>query len=494
MDFMGKNFDKENHSLINVLYQRDRDDDGKFKDAMLIIYKNNETGEKLSKVIKNPEYTYYVTKPEYRNYDYNKAFIELEQVDPITCQYKNLVFDIADNTNQKDFVKRCIETRNTRMLKQVNMSPYVFASDISIESFYRVQWMLNYDVGKIPKLTRLYFDIEVDTIDINGFPTDGNCPINAVTLVDDESKTVFTLLLNNRENPLIADFVSRQDEFQETLHEMFDESYGELNYKIYMYDDELELIRDMFRLINTLKRDFALAWNGGGFDLPFIIERIKVLGGDPGKIMCHPDFEIKTCNFHKDTTNFNVANKGDSLKLASYTKFIDQMVLYGAVRKGQKEPRSYSLNFVGQELLKDGKLDYSEEANIKTLPYKNYWLFVLYNIKDVLLQMGIERKVSDIDTLFLRSYNNCVDYDKTFKQTVSLRSRQVLEFYKQGLVVGNNINVLTQDVKPQRDDDDEDDESFDGAVVGHPLLNSHEGIEIFGAKSKYVYNDVIDMD
>ena len=132
MEFMGKNFNKEKYSLINVLYQRDRDDDGKFIDAMLIIYKDNETGEKLSKVIKNPDYEYYVTKPEYRNYDYNKAFIEIEQVDPVVCKYNSLVFDIAKNTNQEDFVKRCLETRNSRMLKQVNKSPYVFASDISI--------------------------------------------------------------------------------------------------------------------------------------------------------------------------------------------------------------------------------------------------------------------------------------------------------------------------------------------------------------------------
>ena len=44
--------------------------------------------------------------------------------------------------------------------------------------------------------------------------------------------------------------------------------------------------------------------------------------------------------------------------------------------------RSKKLNDVGMSELKDTKLDYSEEANIKTLPYVDYKKFVKYNIKD----------------------------------------------------------------------------------------------------------------
>jgi hypothetical protein len=71
-----------------------------------------------------------------------------------------------------------------------------------------------------------------------------------------------------------------------------------------------------------------------------------------------------------------------------------------------------------------------------------------------------------------------------FKQTVLLKSRAYYEFILQGCVLGNNINVFAPDV----------DGSFAGAIVGDPLLNSNTGIEIFGKPSKYVYDNVIDMD
>ena len=160
------------------------------------------------------------------------------------------------------------------------------------------------------------------------------------------------------------------------------------------------------------------------------------------------------------------------------------MILYAATRKGQSELRSNALNYIGHHELKDEKIDYADEANIKTFPYINYRKFIIYNIKDVLLQMGIERKVNDFENLYIRSYSNCVDYDKVFKQTVMLKTRAYYEYILQGLVLGNNINIFNGS----------GENSFSGAIVGNPLLNSNTGIELFGQKSMYVYDDVIDMD
>ncbi len=72
-----------------------------------------------------------------------------------------------------------------------------------------------------------------------------------------------TFLLRNDKNPQISEFEENIDEFIEDLHELFDETYGRLDYRIYMYDEENEigLIRDLFKLINTLKRDFLMVWN-----------------------------------------------------------------------------------------------------------------------------------------------------------------------------------------------------------------------------------------
>lgn len=485
MKFLNENINKNDIMLIDVLYHRGSKDT-EYKDYIDIIYKNIKTGEKLLKTIECPEIEIYFTKEEYRNYDYNKSFMELDKVEKHTCQYKSLPWYIAKQAGD-EYVKQMktlIELGRYRDISKINAYPYVFGSDCPIDTFYRVNWLLEYDNDEIKPITKQFLDIEVDTIDIEGFPRDGECPINAVTIVDEEGMTCYTFLLNNPTNPLIKEFVDTIDSFIDELHDMFDESYGVLDYQIFMYDDERDLIKSVFRLINTLKRDFMLVWNGGGFDIPYIIDRIKVLGMVPEDVMCHPDFLVKECKFTKDTKNFAVANKGDNLKLSSYTKFLDQMIIYAATRKGQSELRSNALTYIAKHELNDDKLNYDDEANIKTLPYKNYKKFVAYNIKDVLLQYGIEKKTNDIDGLYLRSYLNATDYDKIFRQTVMLKSRAYYEFLLQGIIIGNNVNLFAPN----------DGSTFSGAIVGDPLLNSNTGIVIFGKHSMYIYDNVTDMD
>lgn len=485
MKFLNPKIDKDDIMLVNILYHSPRKENDR-TDCIDIIYKTLSTGEKHIESIENPEIEIYFTKEEYRNYDFNRAFIEIDKCEKHTCQYKSIYWYIAKQAGESyvNELKRMVESGNGRNIKKIQTYPYVFGSDIAIDAFYRANWLLEYDNDKNKPISKSFLDIEVDSINFTGFPHDGECPINAATVIDEDAKTSYTFLLNNPENPQIAEFVNDIDGVIDELHELFDESYGRLEYKIYMYDDERDLIIDMFRLINTLKPDVCLIWNGGGFDIPYIISRINNLGLTPEDVMCHKDFKYKTCMFKRDTKNFAIANKGDCLKLSSYTKFLDQMVLYAATRKGQSELRSNSLNSIAYKELNDEKLDYSDEANIKTLPYVNYRKFVIYNIKDVLLQLGIERRVNDIENLYMRSYSNCTDMDSVFRQTVMLKCRAYYEYLLQGNIIGNNVNIFSVDAGG----------GFSGAIVGNPLLNSNTGIIMFGSRSMFVFDNVIDMD
>jgi predicted PolB exonuclease-like 3'-5' exonuclease len=378
---------KEETMLVNVIHHRERKNTD-WKDYLDIVYKDLKSKEKFVETIESPKIEFYMTKEEHRNYNHNRDFIPLSQCDKHETEFKNVSFYIAKQLGPQAmaYIKQCQEQGNRSLIRNMHKSPYVFGSDYDIENWYRIQWLLHNNNDEMKPITKQYMDIEVDSIDIEGFPRNGNCPINAITIVDEESKTSFTFLLRNGKNPQIQEFEDTIDEFIEELHNDFDETYGHLDYKFYMYDDERKLIIDFFKLVNTLKRDFLLIWNGGGFDIPFIIDRLRELELDPVDVMTHKDFAIKECYFHQDKDNYAVANKGDYLKLSAYTSYLDQMVIYAGNRKGQGEKRSYALNYVAKEELGDAKLDYSEEANIKTLPYVNFKRFVKYNIKDRTIQ------------------------------------------------------------------------------------------------------------
>lgn len=276
MKFLSPKVNKDDIMLLNVLYHPPRKENDRV-DCVDIIYKDISTGEKHLHSIKNPEIELYFAKEEYRDYNYNRAFMEIEKCEKHTCQYKSLPWYIASQAGEAyvNELKRMIESGNGRDIQKIHSYPYVFGSDIPIDTFYRVQWLLEYDNEQNKPITKTYLDIEVDSINFVGFPKDGECPINAVTIIDEEGNTSYTFLLNNPNNPQIKEFVDDIDNVYEELHQLFDESYGYIDYKIYMYDDEKDLIKDMFKLINTLKRDVCLIWNGGG--LPEYQGHIKPL-------------------------------------------------------------------------------------------------------------------------------------------------------------------------------------------------------------------------
>jgi DNA polymerase elongation subunit (family B) len=495
MEFL-KNINKDRTMLLNVIYhpvKKDRDN----HDYLDIIYKDVPTGEKRLKTIEDPEMDIYFTKEEHANYTYNKAFLPLNETEKVRCKYRYLINTIAKHGGDQwvNFVKDCYNRRNGYEAKNVHKYPYVFGSDYDIENWYRIWYYINYKSDTPKPITKLYLDIEVDTKDYDGFPKNGECPINVITIVDEIEMTSYTFFLRNEHNPQIEEFENNIKNFKHELSDKFDEAYGKINYKFYVYDNEIELVKDVFKLINTVKRDFLLIWNLS-FDIPYIIARLNMLGVDnPEEILCHNDFKVKEMYFYKDKKNFKIANKGDYFKISSYTIFLDQMIVYAGIRKGRSELRSHALSYVAQVEIQDEKLDYSEESDLVVLIYTNYKKFIMYNIKDVLLQLGIERKTQDVENIYLRAYATATGYNKIFKPTIFLKNKAYIEYYDDGCIIGNNVNVMygTQDdlLNP---DQDTDDDKFEGAIVGDPELNEHTGIKLFGKRSKYIYDNIADQD
>ena len=208
--------------------------------------------------------------------------------------------------------------------------------------------------------------------------------------------------------------------------------------------------------------------------------------------MCSPDFPSKEGWFNKDIRNFDVKNKSDFFHVSSYTIFYDQMILYAAIRKGRSELRSHKLTYIGKREINDEKLDYSEDGDIKTIGNTNYRKYVIYNIKDVLLQDDIEDRTSDVDTLYFKSFQNITQYENIFKQTVVLRNVEYKYFMKENIVPGANINgIYAYDNISEEEDDDV---LYEGALVGNPALITPFGIFIYNKQSNKVFLFSIDMD
>lgn len=432
-------------------------------DTMTIVYKDNATGKKGIEVIEKPNYVFYMLKNNIPTPNYDMFFTDMKNLDEIKCKYRDVNKAIAEKLDQyegttkyTDLFKKNIRDGNYRANMEFQKSRRVFGSDIPINDFYRMRFAEQYKNTETP-VSRAYLDIEVDVkLSPTDFPTNGNCPINAISYFEHDTKRLFTFLLNQKDvNPKSNEFCTTVDNhaFNEEFKDFLNETLGSekvkdfklenIQTKVLVYNDELTLLKDLFGYINYTKPDFLMVWNMS-FDIPFIINRIIALGGNPKEIMCIHDISplYENCSYIVDSDHEDFATKGDYADITSYTVYLDQLIQFASRRRGGAQYRSYSLDYIGNEIAGVQKLHYENiAANVMDLPYNDYRTFVKYNMMDVLVQYCIEFKADDILYVFDKALLNCTEYKKVHRQTIYLSNRATIMFKNFGdYVLGNNLN------------------------------------------------------
>ena len=464
-------------------------------DTMTIVYKDNTTGKKGIEVIENPKYVFYMLKNNIPTPNYDMFFTDMKNLDEITCRYRDINKAIAEKLDQyegttkyTDLFKKNVRDGNYKANMEFQKSRRVFGSDIPINDFYRMRFAEQYKNTETP-VSRAYLDIEVDVkLSPTDFPTNGNCPINAISYFEHDTKRLFTFLLNQKDvNPKSNEFCTTVDNraFNEEFKGFLNETLGSekvkdfklenIQTKVLTYDDELTLLKDLFGYINYTKPDFLMVWNMS-FDIPFIINRILALGGNPKEIICIHDISplYENCNYIVDSDHEDFSTKGDYADITSYTVYLDQLIQFASRRRGGAQYRSYSLDYIGNEMAGVQKLHYENiAANVMELPYNDYRTFVKYNMMDVLVQYCIEFKADDILYVFDKALLNCTEYKKVHRQTIYLSNRATIMFKNFGnYVLGNNLNKFKP--KPTV--------KYEGAYVADPCK--------FGDKYKDKVNGV----
>lgn len=465
-------------TILNTMYlYGEKQDNGKYsKDKMIITYIDNNTRQKKCQLIEQPDYEYFKLKDNVLKKDYNEFFADINNVDAVRVPYNNLEKHLAEVTgNDKEFYDN-IKNGNRYANKMMHIKDTsIFNSDMNIEDHYRYRFNKLYKNDLVP-IRKGFFDIEADIINMVGdFPEMGECPVNAITYIDNHKNKCYTFLLRNQDNPQIQEFEDSLkfglfDELREFIVDHVGGpkkawKYGidKLDYEMYFYDDEIKLIHDFFLLVNKNEPDFLLAWNMS-FDIPYMIARLESYYGIPaGDIMCHEDFPVKIARYYVDTRNQNdLPERGDFATIGSKTVYLDQMIHFMSRRKGTNFD-SAKLDYIGELTVGVKKYDYSHiTTNIAELPWKDYKTFVFYNIMDVIVQVCIEAKAQDIDYIFAKALSNNTRYQKVHRQTVFLVNRATQSFYDNGYIIGNNANKFNP--KPQS--------KFPGALVGDPTHNS----------------------
>lgn len=495
-------------TIMNTMYQyRQPDEEGKWQpDYIALVYKDNETGNKDHIIIKNPNYRYYKLKDGYRA-DYNRLFVEEEKTIPIEVPYKDLLKSIAENLDEEADFNDAMQNGDRREFQSAIMKdPRIFMADKSMEDLYRFEFAKYYK-NSITKLKKAFFDIEVDSryLVSSDFPEPekAECPINAISTMDETKNIEYTFLLRNPENPLIQKF---EDEYNsgkftsENIHNFVQDAVGgwkqmkrnkldNLEFQLFFFDNEIDLLRSFFLLVYKNDPDFIEGWNSSGFDINYIINRIIKLGYNPAEIMSDPNWEFPFLKHFIDHKNINdFAERGDYTRLACNPVWIDQMIQFCSRRKAKMGSfTSFKLDDIAWLTAKVHKLDYSNiTTNLAELPWLDYKTFVLYNIMDVINQKCIENNTQDLEYIFAKCIVNNTTYAKGHRQTIYLINRMTKEWYnmKEKYIIGNNANK--DNPKPEK---------FSGAIVENPLTtDDYAKQKTSDGNSLWIADNLIDFD
>lgn len=449
-------------------------------------------------------------KEEYRTNQYQISQAEIDKCYPVYCKVSQIAQAIAINIGgeYKTYFDENSATMNSRELTDyMNKCPWVFKADFLPDVYFRLRWLQKYgDQIDVSQVTYGFLDIECDVIDKTIDPKDINDvtqPVNAVTIILPHVKICAVLVLGPRPKykihpkfHMLLDkqkveydwMVSHQEEFKRMIVEDDEDNKKylegfDIRLHIFDFNDEIKLIKTVFDYINKYRPMFMTSWNAK-FDDNYLMNRISYLGYDPKDFFIPKEFKTDQLYYSEDKSqNFSLKNSRDWFYSSTYTIYICQMRLFAMIRKSQAERRSYGLSAVGKDIAGIDKLTQTKSGSFREFAYTDFLKFILYNVRDVVVQLAIELKSADFQSLVGRSYMFATQYAKCFQETHIVRNIREFIFEEEGYVQANKLIV-----------DPNIDTAFKGAFVAPTVHNAPTGLILNGKRINNIMFGVLDAD
>jgi len=288
-----------------------------------------------------------------------------------------------------------------------------------------------------PKLISVV-NIDIEVAADNGFPEPSiaDKPITAITIKKNETYVVLGC----------GDFVT-----------------DDPNIKYIKCEDESRLLLKFLDVWRSewLSPDVVTGWNIDGFDIPYIVNRIRCILGHEVHKKLSPWGMVEERNDQSTGTMFY-----DIMGITS----LDYLRAYKKFSFSNQE--SYRLDYIAQTELGVKKLDYSEHGSLLELYRNDYQKFIEYNIRDVELVSKLDDKLKLIEQVYAIAYDAKVNYQDAF---TSVRIWDV--------IIHNyliNQRVVIPQKKPSKKD-----KNILGAWVKDPILGMHKWVVSFDLNSLY---------
>ena len=337
----------------------------------------------------------------------------------------------------------CKNTKDFHKELAINRNKTLYESDINPIFQCLSENYLNKDA---PDLNIAFFDIEADFDPEKGFsqPSDPFMPITAITVSLQWLNTIVTFAMP----PKTMD-----------IEEAKEITKGIDN--LYLYKDEADMLKAFLDIIEDA--DVISGWNSEGYDMPYIINRIKkVMSKDDTRRLCLWKQMPKKRTFER------YGREQETYDLVGRVH-LDSLELY---RKYTYEERhSYRLDAIGEHEIGETKTVY--EGSLDQLYNQDFRTFVEYNRQDVALLDKLDRKLRFIALSNELAHANTVLLQTTLGAVAVTEQAIINEAHRRGVQVPN---------RPKRD---ENSTTAAGAYVAYPRKGLHSWIGSMDINSLY---------
>ncbi len=338
----------------------------------------------------------------------------------------------------------CKNTKDFHKELAINRNKTLFESDIN--PVYQCL-STNYINQDAPDLKIAFFDIESDFDPEKGFslPSDPFMPITAISVSLQWMNSLVTLAV-----PPKGMSVTQAQNLVEGFENVF------------ICKTEVDMLTQFLNLIEDV--DVLSGWNSEGYDLPYIINRIKkVMSKDDTRRLCLWKQLPKKRTFER------YGREQETYDLVGRVH-VDSLELY---RKYTYEERhSYRLDAIGEHEIGEKKTVY--EGSLDQLYNLDFRKFIEYNRQDVALLDKLDKKLKFIDLTNELAHANTVLLQTTLGAVAVTEQAIINEAHRRGLQVPN---------RPKRDM--AGTTTAAGAYVAFPKKGYHNWIGSMDLNSLY---------
>ena len=419
------------------------------------IFYDDGTSTPHSFLVKDFERPIYVTSQAHRNHKDKKEFEDVDKLMERKCTESDLNRVVAGMLGMPHLANQPNQIKN---------SPYLYGYDQTSTSIIKLKSLMKNNFIQSP-YTVAAFDIETD-IDTR------EILIATVVFGKKAHITILEKYLQGRGNV--------NEKIKAGIDKYLPQYSGKLDLKITVHETEVDMLTSVFKTANTWAPDFLSCWNIN-FDMPRVLERLKVAGVNPIDVVCDTTIprQYRLCRYKEGIKNKTMASGkakpiSPSLqwhKFITTTTFhpIDSMCVYRQIRMAKQEEPSYALDAILQKVLGTRKLSFEEANEFKGAKWhifmqQNYPIeYIVYNLYDCLGLLELDAVTKDLSQS-LPAGAAMTDFVRFNSNPKKIVDALYIFGMERGRVVGTvpNLNKKEEEVDaaeiPDTDEGDEDDE------------------------------------